>query len=64
LGTAQASQLFDLHLALGEHETALEWLARAVDDHDPLLGFSIRGQWTQALASNPKFAALANRVFG
>ena len=63
-GTARASQLSDVYLALGEQETALEWLARAVDQHDPMIGFSLRGPWAHPLRSHPTFVAIEGRVFG
>jgi serine/threonine protein kinase/tetratricopeptide (TPR) repeat protein len=59
-----ASHLFDVYLALGEHEAALEWLERAVDEHEPLVPFAFRGPFHQAVASDARYVALARRVFG
>lgn len=53
-----------VHLASGQPGTAMEWLSRAVDEHDPeLIYLRVRSEY-DALRQDPAFRQLATRVLG
>ena len=53
-----------VHLASGQPGTAMEWLSRAVDEHDPeLIYLRVRSEY-DALRQDPAFRQLATHVLG
>jgi Tfp pilus assembly protein PilF len=51
-----------VYSALGEHDTALEWLRRGVDGFDPFLHFWSQARLFDSLRADPRGKALFERV--
>ncbi len=51
-----------IHVGLGDHEQALEWLDKALEDRDPFMVDLSADPWLDPLRSNPKFRELMRRV--
>lgn len=59
-----ASLLARVHLASGQPDAAMDWLNRAVDEHDPeLIYLRVRSEY-DALRQDPAFSQLATLVLG
>jgi TolB-like protein/Tfp pilus assembly protein PilF len=57
-----AYEIAKAHLALGEHELALEWLERAVEERSHSMVFVKVDPQLDALRDNPRFRELIDRV--
>ena len=58
-----ASAFLFVHGGLGEREEALEWMARGVDEHDPILMTSLRGSPSyDRLRSHPAYHGLLRKM--
>jgi hypothetical protein len=51
-----------VHIGLGNHETAIDWLERARDNRSQIIIFLGIDPFFDPLRSNPRFQALAGSV--
>ena len=51
-----------LHLGLGEHEQAIDWLEKAYEARDSHLIYINKGPRFDPLRGNPRFIELLNRI--
>jgi len=58
-----ASAFIFVHGGLGERQEAIEWMARGVDEHDPILMTSLRlsPSW-DALRPHPAYVTLLRKM--
>jgi hypothetical protein len=61
-GYVPAYDLAVIHLALGENETALQWLQKAYDEHDWALIVLAVEPRLDPLRSDPRFQVLMRKV--
>ncbi|PYT32722.1 MAG: hypothetical protein DMG57_00850 [Acidobacteria bacterium] len=57
-----ASSFATVYTALGENDRAFEWLARAVEEHDPLLLSLTTEPCFDSLRPDPRYAALLRKI--
>jgi DNA-binding winged helix-turn-helix (wHTH) protein/tetratricopeptide (TPR) repeat protein len=51
-----------IHAGLGEHQQALDWFQKALEDRDPFMTNLAFDPWLDPLRSNPRFTELQRRV--
>jgi hypothetical protein len=51
-----------LYLGMGEIDLAFEWLDKAAEAHDPLLGYLKVGPIYDPIRSDPRYPALLQRI--
>jgi tetratricopeptide (TPR) repeat protein len=62
-GYVAASALALVHAGLGERDECLDWLARAVDERDPIIVTSLKTAWAYSpLRSDPAFQDLLRKM--
>jgi serine/threonine protein kinase/tetratricopeptide (TPR) repeat protein len=63
LETGNAAAIARIHLGLGDHDSALRWLSRAAEAHDPFFGSEpLASPLFNPLRGDPRFAAVIRAV--
>jgi tetratricopeptide (TPR) repeat protein len=63
ISTGNAAAIARIHIGLGEYSTALHWLDRAADTHDPFFGAEpMASPLFGPIRNDPRFAELITKV--